>query len=562
LIRARRNVKRFMYGKPRWRDLGTLLSLLFVGLSRFGLALACDATEPPALDELERRAATIGQVDVEVENIFDPSKPGESAAPYRWANQLHLRTQDDAIRSQLLFHPSDPLSVREVAETERLLRGRRYIFDAWIEPTCYHPASNEVDLNVRVRDVWSLNPGLSFSRAGGANRAGIGIEDQDFLGRGESVSLSWGRNVDRDTLLLTYSDPQILGSWWQGRVAYSDNSDGSFGELDLALPFYSLDSRWSAGTSLASGDRTDSRYQEGEVLDSFGESSDRVELYGGFSEGLRDGWARRWLAGLRYESSTFAASTDAMLAAPLPSDRTLFYPWVGLEWVEDDFVTTRNQDQLARTEDLQFGRSLRAEVGLASSILGSDRTAMIWKLGTSAGIRPGEAQSLFYSGNLTARLESDGLRDTLLTGETRYYFRQSPHALLFATARGAVAERPDLDHQILLGGDNGLRGYPLRYQSGTASAVVTVEERFYTDWYPFRLFNVGAAVFADAGRTWGRDVAGQEPLGLLSDVGVGLRIGNTRSGLGNVLHVDLAMPLARQNDISSIQLLVETRHSF
>ena len=68
--------------------------------------------------------------------------------------------------------------------------------------------------------------------------------------------------------------------------------------------------------------------------------------------------------------------------------------------------------------------------------------------------------------------------------------------------------------------------------------------------------------FTDAGRTWGRDVAGQVPLGLLSDVGVGLRIGNARSGLGNVLHIDLAFPLSRHLGIDSVQLLVETRHSF
>jgi hemolysin activation/secretion protein len=76
------------------------------------------------------------------------------------------------------------------------------------------------------------------------------------------------------------------------------------------------------------------------------------------------------------------------------------------------------------------------------------------------------------------------------------------------------------------------------------------------------LFHIGAAAFVDAGRTWGRDVAGDEPLGLLSDVGVGLRIGNARSGLGNVLHIDLAVPLSRQPGIDSVQLLIETRHSF
>jgi len=376
------------------------------------------------------------------------------------------------------------------------------------------------------------------------------------------VSVSWGRNVDRDTLLFVYDDPQLLGSWWRGKVAYSDNSDGGYGELQLGRPFYSLDTRWSAGTRLAAGDRIDSRYELGKVLDGFAEDTSRFEIYGGRSAGLRDGWARRWIGGVRYERSEFSEAPDTALVAALPEDRLLVYPWVGMEWIENDFATARNQDQLVRTEDLQFGRSMHAELGLAAPVWGADRTAAIVALQANAGRRFGPSSSLFVSGNLGGRIESDGLRDALLEGEARYYQRQSPHALFYASARGALAEQPDLDHQLLLGGDNGLRGYPLRYQSGTSSVLFTTEERLYTDWFPFHLFHIGAAVFADAGRTWGHDVAGEPPLGWLADAGLGLRIGNARSGLGNVLHVDLAVPLVSQPGIDSVQLLVETRHSF
>jgi outer membrane protein assembly factor BamA len=114
----------------------------------------------------------------------------------------------------------------------------------------------------------------------------------------------------------------------------------------------------------------------------------------------------------------------------------------------------------------------------------------------------------------------------------------------------------------MLGGDNGLRGYPLRYQAGTARALLTLEQRFYTDWYPFRLFHVGAAAFFDMGRTWGTDVTGAGSLGLLKDVGVGLRLGSSRSSFGNVLHVDLAFPLDGTDDIDHVQLLVQTKRSF
>ena len=69
-------------------------------------------------------------------------------------------------------------------------------------------------------------------------------------------------------------------------------------------------------------------------------------------------------------------------------------------------------------------------------------------------------------------------------------------------------------------------------------------------------------MFFDAGRTWGAGTAGGVSQGILKDVGIGLRLGSSRSAFGNVIHVDLAMPLDGDNDIDSVQLLVGTKKSF
>lgn len=133
---------------------------------------------------------------------------------------------------------------------------------------------------------------------------------------------------------------------------------------------------------------------------------------------------------------------------------------------------------------------------------------------------------------------------------------------MFLTATGDVGKRLDLDHPLLLGGDSGLRGYPLRYQSGQGRWLVTVEQRFSSNWFPFRLFNVGGAVFYDMGRTWGHSEYGTGSQGLLKDVGFGLQLGNSRSALGNVLHVDVAFPLDGDRSIRRVQFLVQTQRSF
>src|SRR2546427_7441217 len=149
--------------------------------------------------------------------------------------------------------------------------------------------------------------------------------------------------------------------------------------------------------------------------------------------------------------------------------------------------------------------------------------------------RDGGSSTLLLAGTLTGRLENGEPRNVLLAGSVRYYVEQNENWLFFTTLQATKGWRLDLEDQILLGGDNGLRGYPLRYQDGTARALWTVEQRFFTDWYPFRLFRVGAAVFFDTGRTWGSAPLAAPSLGLLRDAGFGLRFGNARSGLGNVV---------------------------
>ena len=45
-------------------------------------------------------------------------------------------------------------------------------------------------------------------------------------------------------------------------------------------------------------------------------------------------------------------------------------------------------------------------------------------------------------------------------------------------------------------------------------------------------------------------------------LGIGLRLGSSRSSFGNVIHIDLAFPLDGGDDIDSVQLLVQTKASF
>jgi hemolysin activation/secretion protein len=169
---------------------------------------------------------------------------------------------------------------------------------------------------------------------------------------------------------------------------------------------------------------------------------------------------------------------------------------------------------------------------------------------------------LLLDTSASARREDAGLRNAVLYSGARYYHRNLGQHLFSASLSTTISQRLDVETQVLLGGDNDLRGYPLRYQSGERSAVLTLEQRFFTDWYPFRLLRVGYAVFFDAGRVWGEDPRGTRSQGMLYDLGVGLRISSPRSSGRSVVHVDLAFPLNGDRSIDDVQLIVEKKASF
>jgi hypothetical protein len=546
-----------------------IVILLSITLAAGIPVVAAAQTPPPTADtrpalpsdaELESSGAVIGRIVLNIGNIFNEADPREDKALYRLANRLHIKTREDTVRSQLLFKTGDPYSARVLAETERALRAVDYLHDARVRPFAYD--GKNVDVFVETRDVWSLQPGISFSRTGGANEASVELEEENLFGRGKDVSISWSDEVERESILLRWRDANVMQSRWRSELAYSINDDGRLRFLSAERPFFSLDTRWSAGGTAFDFTRVDPRYDLGHIVDEFKHEQSFAELRGGWSAGLINGRAVRWLTGFRYDDNHFANAPDKPAPVSLPPDHTLVYPWVGIASLEDRFVTTANLNKIGRTEDLDFGTSYTLQLGWASKAVGSDRDAAILGGTLHSGFSWAGNQTLFFNTSASGRIESGQIANGLLDASARYYWRWALKKVFFAGANAASSEALDPENQLQLGGDNGLRGYPLRYQTGTSRALFTVEQRFFTDWFPFRLFNVGAAVFADVGRTWGRGAVGEPSLGWLSDVGVGLRLGNARSGFGSVVHIDIAVPLNRTPDIDQVQFVIETKDSF
>lgn len=534
----------------------------FCGAAEVGAQPAATAPAPlPSSEELEKSGAVIGEIVIRVKDIFDLEDPKENRKLFRLANRLHRRTREHVIADQLLFKPGDRFSRQLLDESARLLRGNRYFYDAQVRPVAYH--DGRVDVEVVTRDVWTLNAGVNIGRSGGANRTRFFLQDTNFLGTGKMVTVERENNVDRTTSAFHYGDKALWGTHGTLSLSYASNSDGHERSFTLAEPFYALDSRWAAGTAGDTLDRVDSLYALGHITDRFRHRQESYEVHGGLSSGLVNGWVRRWTAGFSYQRDRFSPASGFAPPTILPADRTLSYPWVSFDLVQDGYIEARNLDQIQRTEDLHLASQIHLSLGFSSTALGGDRNAAVFGGSVSTAFQPGQKQTLLFDSGLSGRWgTSGGAENVLLQASARYYWRDFGEHLFFVTLEGAVARHLDVDNQLLLGGDTGLRGYPLRYQDGDRRALVTLEQRFFTNYYPFRLVHVGGAVFFDAGRTWAGESGRSPNLGLLKDVGIGLRLSNSRSGLGNVVHLDLAFPLDGDPSIKRVQWLVRTKASF
>jgi len=504
--------------------------------------------------------ATIGEIVIERHDVFDLSNPKENNWLYRFANRVHIVTRDKVIRKQLLIDAGDVYSKRLSDESERILRRNRYLYDADIVPISYE--NGVVDLKLTTRDLWTLMPELSLSRSGGENRTRFGLVESNLLGGGQRIALLGDKNVDRQSRSFEFSDMHLGRSWVSASLFVSNNTDGHANRLSVVRPFYQLDARWMAGTLLSDSDRRETLYELGNPAAEYQQEREYHSAFFGWSRGLRKAYVRRWTAGVVYDDNRFAAVPNGTLPAAIPANRKLVYPYIGFELVENHFETAKNRNQISQTEDFQMGTHAIASLGWSDKSFGADRDALMYSGAVNQGFGSMANDALQMSLSIDGRVESGKAVNSLAHLITRYYRKQSDKRLFFASIRATAGHALDLDNPVRLGGDTGLRGYPLRYQNGESKLLATVEQRYFTNWYPFRLFRVGGAVFADVGRVWGESPVDEERLGWLADLGFGLRLALTRSASGKVVHIDVAFPLNGDPSIDSVQFLVEARRSF
>ncbi len=524
------------------------LVLVFLAVPEYLSAQEC-GDDGPTFEGMR-----IFEISIDNGDIFDREQEQQNLLIHRWANKLHIKTRRKTIEDQLLFELQDEYNEPLVKEAERLLRSRNYIHEAKI--TTEIVCGKGVRLTVATTDNWTLTPGITVSRSGGETRTAFEIEESNLMGLGSELKILSESDEDRDSAAIVFRDPNWFGDFKILKLEIADNSDGHLYQASLVRPFVQLDSNYAWLVKLSSLERENPIYEQGDVVGEVGEESESIQLAYGWSEGLVDNSVSRYSLGWIANKLRFTTVDDPSIELPESVDK--YYPYFEYEFLQVKYAEKINFLVMGVTEDIKLGNSWKYRIGWKDDAYGPTQEGYIFAFEYNFGS--------FISTNTLAlfdlRMEQESnstIDDTgFLEVDGRLYnYRDENNSYLFG-ARLEAAQNPELFDRIEIGGDSGLKGYPVRFQNGNRALTLSAERRVYFNAYLWQLLKFGFAVFAEVGSAWD---SGDNPV-WLSDVGAGVRLVSTRQSNAKVLNIDIAFPLSERDQIDDYQLFIKAKSQF
>ena len=486
-------------------------------------------------------------------NIFDTTDPKTDAWFYRWANALHVVSKEDFLRSMLLFKEGDPYSSSAAAESARILRSLGIVNPVDI---IAHRVEGGVEVSVETHDRWSLRLGGQGDVSGSRSSFGFDIEENNLLGWGKSLGVAYESDDERSAWSYRYFDPNIFNTRWRLNLEHADLSDGSRDEVRIDRPFYSLATRWTWGVEARQEELIEYLYSQTESVVMGDRESESFRVWGGARLPGNTHITRRLVGAWVYRQDLFSDWQWETQGEPYPTpeNKTIQGPGLGFEHISDRFIVVKGFRAWTVQEDVAMGPNFSASTVVSTPATGGDRKRILYAFGAHVARQKGR-WLLLGDAWLSGRYEDAGIRN-LLAGIQLAGAQLGPSGfqarLLAETSRDL-----DLNHQLTLGSDIGLRGWDPDSFDGTGRALLNIQWRKLIKEDVFGLFSFGVVAFGDAGITWNPRV-GPDTDGIRVDAGVGLLFDLSHLSRTNLLRVDLAFP----DDGTGPTIIVSTRTIF
>lgn len=430
----------------------------------------------------------------------------------------NTKTRDNVILRELLFQEGDIYIEADKKESERILRQKRYIGAAKIEPQ-WDPESKKVAIHVTVTEFFSitgaLDPGIN-------NQSGYflaQVREPNLFGSGQGGQIKYERisevgEKNRGFFTLKYTMPRLVNSHWNFDGEYIQKREGDSWLVLLERPQYTLKSRWSASFKISELVNQVRWYENGKKTDTFEQTLHKASanILRYFGDRHHQNYMGFWFDSHRtnYLPLESIAESDAAL-----SNRNIKSLGIILGRKNVGFHQTRFLRRMGREEDFLTGSQFSTLFGYSSPLFGSE--SMEYNVGLSVYAGWASQNRLFGTGlikfrtSFTNRIERSVLqarsslffRDVFNTGDIYRVdtgFRKNG---IFDFQQTFVTQfKTEMqfgwrgESQVTLGFNNGLRGYSNRQFNGEKMMLFSIESRTLCGGTFFKKINDGLTKFA------------------------------------------------------------------
>lgn len=523
----------------------------------------------------------VDSIVIERGDAFDDSKAYSSldSTIYHILNVIHIQTKESVVKKFLLFDIGDTVNLYNLIESERLLRDERYISDASIHK---ESVNGKNLLRVKTSDNWTLSVPVSLEHPGSEWYYGIGLQENNFLGLGQTLGIYYSHDEFRDMYSARYENTHFLFRHNHLKASYSYNTDGYSAFGQMYIPYLSRSNNQFAYTLEGySFEGDQSFYASGKMP--FGaspvklksEAKDLPELNGeealkvieisrlredslSFRLGRSFGgpelkffltasydyhsYGKDYSTVSRYifesNGDTYAIDSSAVEDwLPVYRDSR---PGLSFEVSRIRYDRLKNFHNVKWTEDIDRGYSAKAKISKNFEDLGADNSdwRLDYRLALSLG---GLYNHLSLIANSHFYFNEEKRHNIYEALQLEYIFKpHEKHATVFYGQMDAFKRAP-LGKQLYLGGAQGMNGLPTAIFAGQARFYASLEQRYFPEIEIGTVVPVFSA-FLGVGETTDR-ISAFEPRDLEYLVGLGLRFGMTKSIMRSVSHINLAWPV-------------------
>ena len=425
----------------------------------------------------------------------------------------NTKTKENVILRELLLKKDKVYIEADRKESERILRQKPYIGAAKIESE-WNEDLQGVVIHVTVTEFFSLtgafDPGIN-------NQTGyflLQMKETNLFGSGQGSQIRYERISEvgektRGFVTMKYRIPRLFDSYLNFDGQYIQNREGDSWSVLLERPQYSLTSRWSARFGISELINQVRWYEHGIRTDTFEETRNKASgnILRYFGDRHHQNYIGFWFDSIRtnYLSIESVSHSRASL-----SDHDIRRVGITLGRRNIGFHQTRFLRTMGGDEDFVTGSIYNLSVGYSSPIYGSERTetftSLVFNSGWESMDRLFATGLIGFSTGFTDQIEHSDIqshctfyfRDVFNTGDIYRVdkgFRKNGlidfHQTIVFQFKSEMQYGWRGESQVLLGADNGLRGYAFKEFSGEKMMVFSLESRTLCGGSIFNSINNG-----------------------------------------------------------------------